>query len=198
MAIDPTQITTVRADQLPVAPITNESIIMHAIGEVLYQGTVAEIAALVPSVTYKPYETKILTVTDIYVTANFTIDLTATSGLGKPGGEWPGWAIMNGNNGTTNMDNAVPLGYGVTQNTMRAEVGENTKALVKNNIPKLDATFPTTDADNAGGTKLYVMANDQDPKPAATWTNAVNATSTNTPISIMQKSRVLLFIMKLP
>lgn len=198
MAIDPSIISTVRVDELPIAPITPESIIPHSIDGILYQGTISEVVALIPSATWKPYQVIILNVTDLYVDENFDINLTATSGLGKVGGLWQGWSIMNGNNGTTNMDDAIPLGYGVTRNNMREPVGENNKVLNKSQIPKMDLTLPTTDADNAGGTKLYVMANDQDQKPAATWTNAVNATSPNSPVSIMQKSFVQLYIMKLP
>lgn len=198
MAIDPSIISTVRVDELPIAPITPESIIPHSIDGILYQGTISEVVALIPSATWKPYQVIILNVTDLYVDENFEINLTATSGLGKVGGLWQGWAIMNGNNGTTNMDDAIPLGYGVTRNNMREPVGENNKVLNKSQMPKMDLTLPTTDADNAGGTKLYVMANDQDQKPAATWTNAVNSTSPNSPVSIMQKSFVQLYIMKLP
>lgn len=198
MAIDPTIITTVRADELPIAPITQDSIIMHAIGEILYQGTVAEIVALIPSVNYKPYEVKWLNVSDIYIDDNFDMADGATKGLGKVNGLWPGWAIMNGNNGTTNMDDAIPLGFGVTRNSMKEQVGENSKVLVKNNIPKMDLTAPVSDSDSGGGSKIYIMATDLQAAGTHVYTNAVNAASTNAAVNIQQKSYVQLFIMKLP
>jgi hypothetical protein len=192
MAIDPTQVTTIWADELPPAAITPSSIVMHAIGETLYKGLVSEIMALVPSVNYQPYEVKWLNVTNAYVADNFELN-----GLGKTAGLWPGWQIMNGNNGTENMDNAVALGFGSVRNTMRESVGENSKVLVKNNIPILDVALDNSSSDN-GDPGPYVISSPGGLTINRTYTGAVNKTSTNTPVSIMQKSIVQLFIMKLP
>jgi len=105
-------LTTIRVDQLPPQAITLSSAIPHALGTTLYKGLISEIIALLPqSVSYRPYEVKQLNVTDLYITQNFTLDGTASSGIGKSDGLWAGWAIMNGNNGTTNMDGAIALGY---------------------------------------------------------------------------------------
>lgn len=197
MAIDPSIITTVRADQLPVAPLTGESIIMHAIGETLYQATISELISLLPTAAYKPYETKVLNVTDLYIDQNFTSE-GPTAGLGKSDGLWSGWAIINGNNGTAiSMDNAVVLGYGATRNTMREPVGENTKALVKNNIPVMDVTLEGSSSDNGDPGNLLITSPGGG-NGIRTYTGTVNKLSTNTPISIQQKSFVQLFIMKLP
>lgn len=194
MAIDPTQITTVNAEQLPVLPLQIDSIIMHSVDGVLYQATVSEIPPFIPSVNYQPYEVKQLNVTDLYIINNFD-----ETGLGLPGGTWPGWAVINGNNGTAfDSDGCTFIGWGDVYSTMRQEVGENTKAITKNNIPPLDLRVPLTDGDNAGGSKIYFMTNDYDPQGEKTYTGVVNKTSTSTPLSIMQKSRVQLFIMKLP
>jgi hypothetical protein len=193
MAIDPALITTVRADQLPVSALTSESIIMHAIGTTLYRAEVSEIEGLLNIVSYRPYEVKWLNVTDFYVDENFE-----SNGLGKSTGLWNGWQIMNGLNGTTNMDGAVALGYGVNYNSMREQVGENSKVLVKNNIPVLDCTLPVSDADNGGGSKDYVMATDVEASGTHQYINTVNVGSTNVAVDIMQNSIVQLFIMKLP
>ena len=195
MAIDPTQITTVNAEELPVAPITAESIIVHSIGGVLYRGTVAEILPLVPSVNYQPFEVKQLNVSNLYVTQNFDED-----GLGKTDGLWNGWAIINGNNGTGfNCSGATFIGFGdIPYDTMRQQIGENTKAITKNNVPKMDLTVPVSGSDNAGGSHVYVMATNLQPEGNHTYVNSVNPLSTETPLSIMQKSFVQLFIMKLP
>lgn len=196
MAIDPSIITTVRADQLPVAPVTQESIIMHAIDEVLYQGTIAEIAALIPSVSYKPYEVKWLNVTDLYIDQNFYTE-GADKGLGRPDGLWNGWAIMDGAHGTENFDGAVPLGFGASYNTMRQQVGENSKALIKSNIPVLDSTLPGSNDDNSQS-GAYVCTSNEQFNENRLRPGTVNVGSPNTPVNIMQKSFVQLFIMKLP
>lgn len=199
MAIDPSLISTARVDQLPAASITPSSILPHGVGTELKQGTVQEILDLVSALvaTYKPYEVKLLAVTDLYVDTNFDMADGPTKGLGKSGGLWPGWAVMNGNNGTVNMDDSIPLGFGATRNTMLAQVGENTKALTKNNIPPLDVELDGSNADNGDPGNL-LLTNPGSPNGARTYSGKVNKSSTQIPISIMQKSIVLLYIMKLP
>lgn len=193
MTIDPTQITTKSAEELPVLALTNDSIIVHSVGGVLYQATVSEIQALLNIVSYKPYEVKQLNVTDLYIETNFEVN-----GLGKEDGLWPGWAIINGNNGTViNQDNATFVGWGTTNNAMRAQVGENTKTLVKNNIPPLDVALDNSVADN-GDPGVYLISANTQLDQKRTYTNAVNSASTTASFSIQQKSFVQLFIMKLP
>lgn len=193
MAIDPTQITTKSAEELPVLALTNDSIIVHSVDGVLYQATVSEIQALLNIVSYKPYEVKQLNVTDLYIETNFEVN-----GLGKEDGEWFGWTIINGNNGTViNQDNATFVGWGTTNNAMRAQVGENTKTLVKNNIPPLDVAIPGSNADNGDPGDLFITATVQG-NGDHTLTNKVNSGSTTASFSIQQKSFVQLFIMKLP
>lgn len=199
MAIDPSLISTARVDQLPAAPITPTSILPHGVGTELKQGTVQEILDLVSALvaTYKPYEVKLLAVTDLYVDTNFDMADGPTKGLGKSGGLWSGWAVMNGNNGTVNMDDSIPLGFGATRNSMLAQVGENTKALTKNNIPPLDSNLEGSNDDNSQPGR-YVCTSDEQPNGVRVRPNSVNAASTQTPVNIMQKSVVLLYIMKLP
>jgi len=195
MAIDPTIITTVRADQLPVAPLTNESIVMHAIGETLYQATVDELIALLPpGNAYKPYETKILYVTDLYVQNNFETS-GVNKGLAKPDGLWPGWAIMDGVHDTANMDGAIPLGYGATYNTMRQEVGENNKSVV---LPT--SGFPVGEATNnpPSGRLIVSSGLDESGEFFESIKKVGNTGAPSITFSIMQKSRVMLYIMFLP
>ena len=193
MAIDPGLITTVNAEELPVAPVTLDSVIVHSIGGILYQGTVSEVTALVTSVNYKPYEVKQLNVTDLYITQNFE-----ENGLGKTDGLWNGWAIIDGGNGTGfSADGCTFIGWGSAYNTMRQEVGENSKTIVKANVPELDLSLDTSRSDN-GDDGTYVVSAFTELIGNRTYTNVVNAGSPNTPLSIMQKSRVQLFIMKLP
>lgn len=199
MAINPDDITTARVDDLPPAAITASSIIPHSVAGLLSRGTVQELLDLIGEsvATYKPYEVKLLAVSDIYVDANFNMTDGPTKGIGKSDGLWPGWAIMNGNNGTKNMDDAVPLGFGSVRSTMLADVGENAKTLVKNNIPPLDSNLEGSNDDNSQPGR-YVCTSDEQPNGARLRANSVNSLSPNTPVNIQQKSIVLLYIMKLP
>jgi hypothetical protein len=125
MAIDPSLITTIRADQLPTAAITTNSIVMHAIGEVLYQTSIADLSSYVRSqANYLPYEIKILNVENSYVTENFELD-----GLGK--NLWLGWQVMNGNRGTANVDGKSLIGFGTTYNAMKAAGGSANAVVVE-------------------------------------------------------------------
>lgn len=136
-------------------------------------------------------DVKEIDVSTAYIAANFDV-----TGLGT--NERLGWAICNGNNGTRNRSGRVSVGYDVSNYpTLGAIGGNNSVTLAKSNIPQMDANFPVTDGDNAGGTKLYVMANDLSPAGTATWANSVNKGSANTPIDIRQQYIVTLYIMKL-
>lgn len=134
---------------------------------------------------------KEIDVSTSYISANFDI-----TGLGK--NERLGWAICNGNNGTRNRNGRVAIQYDPTNfPTLGAAVGSNNVTLVKNNIPLLDATFPVSNNDNAGGTFTYIMATDVSPQGSKTYANTINSGTTNAPISVVQSSIVTLFIMKL-
>lgn len=184
--------TTIRVDQLPPQAITASSAIPHALGTTLYKGLISEIIALLPqSVSYRPYEVKQLNVTDLYITQNFTLDGTASSGLGKSDGLWSGWAIMNGNNGTTNMDGAIALGYGVNNNSMRAQIGEDQKLV---NVPTSGFQTGSTVAGAPSG-RLIVSSGLSGSLDSI---RKVGDLIPQLSFSVRQKSYVQLFIMKLP
>jgi len=63
-----------------------------------------------------------------YIINNFE-----TTGLGK--NERLGWAICNGQNGTTNRNGRVSMPYGDSYLTMRAQGGESTHALTVAEMP---------------------------------------------------------------
>lgn len=126
-----------------------------------------------------------------YIVSNFDV-----TGLGT--NERLGWAICNGNNGTRNRGGRVAVGYDVSNYpTLGATGGSNTLTLTKNNIPILDITLPVSDSDNGGGSKIYVMATDQQAAGTKTYVNSVNATTTNSAIDVRQQYIVTLYIMKL-
>ena len=125
-----------------------------------------------------------------YIAANFD-----ASGLGT--NEMLGWAICNGSNGTRDRGGRVSLGYNSTYNVLGDVGGNGTVTLTKNNIPQLDLVAPVSNADNGGGTKVYIMATDSEPDGAHTYVNSVNATTANTAVDIKQPYIVSLFVMKL-
>lgn len=136
-------------------------------------------------------EIKELDVSTAYITANF-------DGTGLGINEMVGYAICNGNNGTRNRSGRVSIAYDASlYPTLGATGGSNNVSLVKNNIPVLDSTLPVSNSDNGGGTKVYVMATDQDPSGTKTYANSVNVGTTNAPVDIRQPYLVTLFVMKL-
>ena len=125
-----------------------------------------------------------------YIATNFD-----ASGLGT--NEMLGYAICNGSNGTRDRGGRVPLGYNSTYNVLGTPGGSETVTLTKNNIPQLDLVAPVSNADNGGGTKVYIMATDSEPDGTHTYVNAVNASTSNTAVDIKQPYIVSLFVMKL-
>jgi hypothetical protein len=124
-----------------------------------------------------------------YYTANFEVD-----GLGK--NLRLGWAQCNGNNGTDDLTGRVGVGYGLGYSTFSAPIGSNSVSLLAENIPKLDVTLPVSNADNGGGSKIYIMATDLEGAGTKTYLNTIGS-STPTAINVMQKGIVNLYIMKL-
>ena len=124
-----------------------------------------------------------------YYTANFE-----TNGLGK--NLRLGWAQCNGNNGTDDLTGTVGVAYGLGYSTFSGVVGSNTVTIPSSAIPKIDVTLPVSDADNGGGSKVYVMATDL--QAAGTHTYAASAGNASpTALNIMQKGVINLYIMKL-
>lgn len=137
MAIDPTQITTVQASELPPASPTNESILMHQVGDILSRMTLAEIIAFISSnANSKQYEIKyIRSPNPAYITDNFDMTPGENQGIGKIDGLWDGWAICNGNNGTDNLDGQTLIGFGANYGTVGEFTGAKTVTLSKDQMP---------------------------------------------------------------
>lgn len=112
-----------------------------------------------------------------------------TNGLGKTNTPYQGWAICNGNNGTTNDDGSVTIAYGSTYNTMGALSGSaNTATLIQDNLPEnTKQTHRYLTGSTAGG--------GSGPEPWAPIN--INFGGSSTPFSIMQKSIVRLKIIRI-
>jgi len=135
MAINPAEVTTVRASELPPASPANESILVHELEGILNRMTLAELISFIGSqATYKQYELKYIRVpNEAYITDNFDMTPSDIQGIGKAGGLWDGWAICNGNNGTDNLDGQVLIGYGANFNTVGQFIGSPDAVLVSHN-----------------------------------------------------------------
>jgi len=112
MAIDPNLITTQRVGELPVNTLSLTSKIPHEVGTVLSQATIQDLVTfLQPYMNAFQFEKKILVVDAQYIIDNFD-----ETGLGK--NICIGWAIMNGQNGTDNVDGMMSIAYGATRNVI--------------------------------------------------------------------------------
>jgi len=139
MAINPADITTVQAKDLPPSEITNDSILVHEVGDQLCRTTVAELVLYLQaqSISYQ-YEIKYIRPPGdgaAYINANFDMTPGANQGKGKVDGLWNGWQICNGNNGTDNLDGQTLIGYGANHGIIGAYLGEEEHVLTVNEIP---------------------------------------------------------------
>jgi hypothetical protein len=137
MAINPSLINTIRVDQLPYADIIEESIIPHAIGEVLYKGFISDLIGYIRPLisTAFQYEIRDLWVDEVYAAANFE-----PNGLGK--NICIGWAICNGNNGTPDasartsvMRGSMTTTSGFRDFPLKTQGGDHGHILTINQMP---------------------------------------------------------------
>jgi hypothetical protein len=189
--IDPNLITTIRTGELPPNPPTLESKIPHELGTDLNFMTVVELVAfLQPYIGTFQHEVKILHVDSAYISDNFD-----GTGLGK--NICLGWAIMNGQNGTENVDGTVSVAYGSVNSVIGQTGGEKTKMLTRSQIPSLDVTLPVSNAENSGGDHSFVNATNIEHDGSYTYVNAANFGVGQTALSLMQPFRIELHIIKL-
>lgn len=198
MAINPVLINTVQVKDLPPNPISLTDNIVHEVGDDLSRATIEELVNFVrsQSVSY-PYEIKFIRAPNSgYITDNFDMTIGATQGIGKIGGQWEGWAICNGNNGTDNLDGQVLIGWGANYATVGQFLGEEEHTLT---IPEMPNHGHTVDIAYDGGGAIdmqsYVNSSGSDEKFLP---NATSLTGGGQAHNNMQPSMVILIIMKLP
>ena len=136
--------------------------------------------------TVKNRQIIIKDVTNQYVTENF-------DGTGLGIGLEVGYAICNGNNGTRNWDDRIPIAYGVTNTTLGSVKGSNTATLQATNIPPLNIPY-TGSSDDTGDNGTFLITSPTESNGAKTLTTSgTNAT----PFNIENKTIVTLVLMKL-
>lgn len=197
--INPNLITTKRVGELPIEPLTVDSIIPHEIGGILNQATINDLLNLLrPLVGKLQYEIITLDVNTQYILDNFD-----ATGLGI--NICAGFAICNGNNGTKNRDGRTSLGYGTTYNFVGALNGNASHTLTESQLPIHSHLNGIADNDLA----IFVYNGVTNGMPgqstrtvnsenlARTFQGSTSQVGNNQPFSIMNPSVVTLTIMKL-
>jgi hypothetical protein len=124
MPIDPNLITTIRVGELPPVVPSLTSKIPHEVGVDLKYMTIQDLVTfLQPFIGTFQYEKKVL-----HVDAQYVIDNFDSTGLGK--NICVGWAIMNGNHGTVNIDGLVSIAYGAVNNVLKQTGGSRDAVVV--------------------------------------------------------------------
>lgn len=146
--IDPNIITTIRVGELPTAAFSLTDNVPHEVGVDLKRGTLQElIDFLRPYMNAFQFEVRRLNVNATYITANF-------DGTGLGTNLMVGWAIMNGNNGTTNIDGMVGIAYGAVNNVIGQFGGEASHVLTVNEMPVHNHIINEVYNENTAGTKV--------------------------------------------
>ena len=180
MAINPSEITTIRVGELPTGDIELTSKIAVENGTELQRITGKDLIDFVNiNATGFQFEIKDLWVSQAYIDDNFD-----ETGFGV--NLCVGYAICNGQNGTPNLDGLVSIGYGNNYNVIKAIGGSKNAVVVEHthNVQILGGgggdNFPTLN-DGTGPGRTYV-----------TESTGVSGINKN-----MQPYMVLLKIMKL-
>lgn len=151
MAINPANIDTVSVDELPPALFNLTDKIPHSIGGDLFSGTVQDLIDIVRlNSNAFQNEVKWLSVDNQYLIDNFD-----ATGLGT--NLCLGWAMMNGNNGTTNIDGRVFVAHGSTYNTL-GQFGGSADAVVVSHTHAYN-----TSTDDSGDDGQYIITSPRDP-----------------------------------
>lgn len=139
--IDPNLITTKRVGELPTAAFNTTDLIPHEVGVDLKSGTIASLIAFIaPLVSAMQFEVKRLHVNAAYIAANFDV-----TGLGI--NLMSGFAICNGQNGTTNIDGMSGIAYGAVNNVIGQFGGSKDTVVVSHSHTAKISNISGTDND---------------------------------------------------
>lgn len=195
MPINPALIDTIRVDQLPAAAIANDSIIPHAIGELLYQASLSDLIGYLRPLlsTAIQYEIRDLWVDEAYVIANFE-----STGIGK--NLCIGWAICDGRNGTPTSNGRVNVAQGISSFGIAYELkdsgGAPTHTLNISEIPSHNHGLEEIkrNTNNSSGTPVSFYDQGAGAEPHGKTTDNIGGGSAH---NNMQPYLVFLRIMKL-
>lgn len=138
-----------------------------------------------------PNEVKWIKLENSYLSTYFD-----ETGLGLVGQLYEGWAICNGNNGTSNDNGRVSIAYGTDFTTIGAFGGDDSTTLLDANIPLMDITVPVSNAGGGGSPYTYIVASGSGTPATKTYADVLG-NETPTPISIMQSYVVELKIQRI-
>jgi hypothetical protein len=125
MAINPSEITTIRVGELPTGTIELTSKIAVENGTDLQQINGQDLVDFV-NINANAFQFEIK---DLWVTQGYIDDNFDETGLGVDLCE--GYAICNGQNGTPNLDGLVSIGYGNNYNVIKAIGGSKNAVVVE-------------------------------------------------------------------
>jgi hypothetical protein len=189
MAINPSEITTIRVGELPTGTIELTSKIAVENGTDLQQIDGQDLVDFV-NINANAFQFEIK---DLWVTQGYIDDNFDETGLGVDLCE--GYAICNGQNGTPNLDGLVSIGYGNNYNVIKAIGGSKNAVVVEHSHQGLFVGGSNRDNGDPG---LYIITGNGEPNgiqsnPAGyTAIEGVSGINKN-----MQPYMVLLKIMKL-
>ena len=193
MAIDPNLITTKRVGELPIGAFGLDNKIPHEIGTDLFQGTIADLVAFIsPLISAIQYQVITLHVDQAYIDANFIMEDGSTKGLGI--NLMAGYAIVNGNNGTTNKDGHVGIAYGEVTNVIKQFGGNATHNLSISELPPHNHTNNGSANDNGDPGQFVITSPTNGGESVLVQSSTVG---TGTAFSLMQPYLVELQVMKL-
>jgi hypothetical protein len=183
MAIDPNNTTTVRLDELPPAPLSLTDLFPHQVGTDLKTATLQDLVNFISiHSSALQYEIKRMNVDQTYIDNNFDV-----TGLGINLCE--GFAICNGQNGTTEMDGLSGVGYGAVFNTVGGFGGYPNSTLPAHNHT---AGLPSNTGGTAGSGGIQYNGANNNTVTITTTTTGSDATGKNYHPHIIQ-----LYMMKL-
>jgi hypothetical protein len=188
--INPADVTTVNVGALPSSSLhlTDKFPFETASDGLLKQTTIqALINFIALNASALQYEVKRLDVTQTYIDNNFN-----STGLGI--NICTGFAICNGNNGTTPMDGLVGIAYGSTTNVIGAFGGEKTHSLTEAEMPTHSHTVNGSANDN-GDPGQFVLTSPNNGGETTVVTSSTKGSGTAH--NNMQPYIVQLYIMKL-
>ena len=151
MAINPSEITTIRVGELPTGSVTVDSKFAVENGTDLEQVTGQQVVDFISLWTgYREYQ-----VVEFYVTQSYIDENLLPNGLGV--NKWQGLALCNGQNGAPPMDGLVSIGYGNNYNVVGAFGGSKDAVVVAHthnvrvNTNAAGSGFPAFEAASAQG-----------------------------------------------
>lgn len=167
-------------------------------------GTIPPAPATAPVGAIWMYERPIL---------DFEQDFNLVTGLGRTGTPYQGWAICNGQNGTIDMRESIPIGWSDENSSYEIigqEIGQNEKNIPLSALPAHSHRIASDRVGVLAGNMIGTggrggswdngasgIAKGSQGNGQAKLVNATDSYGAGSPFNVMQKSKVVVFIKKI-